>query len=277
MPGKDGRALVNPGVRIINMNEQAELLITQIWFRTIEKFSDIFSFRSYTLNALPYIKNQVDNDTIKFVRSLAHDMEHEKFFINKEEFFKIVGGIDGLASMSSQKQIETYRKVIDSSSIILAHSAIDAAVFDYFRVIELVAPIQDFEQYLLKKQIALEDLKGLNYQEIFKQKIHKFIAELERRSLLEKIDKLFQICKPLPQFSPINDYLYNREKLEALDELRHEIVHGNGLKSILPSCDEDIIYMRNTANFLMALVIKKYDVKINLTVWRESIQKNGKI
>jgi len=83
MPGKDGRALVNPGVRIINMNEQAELLITQIWFRTIEKFSDIFSFRSYTLNALPYIKNQVDNDTIKFVRSLAYDMEHEKFFINK--------------------------------------------------------------------------------------------------------------------------------------------------------------------------------------------------
>ena len=95
---------------------------------------------------------------------------------------------------------------------------------------------------------------------------------MERRSLLEKIDKLFQICQPPSQYSPIKNHSYDREKIEILDGLRHEIVHGNGLESILPSCDEDIKYMVDTANFLMALVHEKYKVKINPTVWRESIQ-----
>jgi hypothetical protein len=258
------------------MNEKAELLFTQIFMRIVNSFSDIFSFRKYTIEAYPYIKNNVATESHIFAQSLKNDKKMDKFFKDKGGFFEIVGGIENLSPILSQKKVESYQKVIDSSSIILAHSAIDAVAFDCFKVIELVAPINDFEQYLLKKTIPLSDLKESTYQEIVKQKIHKFIDELDRSSLLEKIDKLFQICQPPPQFSSIRNYLYNRKKIEDLDTLRHEIVHGNRLISILPSCDEDITYLRDTANFLLTLIHEKYDVKINPTVWLEFMQNNAK-
>jgi len=86
---------------------------------------------------------------------------------------------------------------------------------------------------------------------------------LERESLLSKIDKLFQICKPPAKFSPIKKYTYDRHRLVKLDELRHEIVHGEGLKSPMIDCENEIIYMKNTANLLMALLNHAYGLKLN--------------
>jgi hypothetical protein len=253
------------------MNEKAELLFTEIWLRTNSRFADVDSFRIYTTHALPHVKKTVDLQYSSFTQSLAYDDNYEKFFKDKSGFFESVGGVENLSGLLSDKQIESYRKAIDSSSIILAHSALDAAAFDYFSVVEIIAPIQDFEKFVIKKQISLNDLKGSSYDELVKQKIHKFIMELERGSLLEKIDKLFQICQPPPKFEPIRNHVYNRDKIETLDNLRHEIVHGRGSDSPLHNCAEDIKYMRDTANFLMALVHEKYSVKINPTILKESL------
>lgn len=258
------------------MNEKAELLFTEIWWRTNSRFSDVFSFRRYTIHTLPLVKKTADLEYSSFAQSLAYDENNEKFFIDKKGFFESVGGAENLSAILAEKQIESYRKAIDSSSIILAHSVLDAAAFDYFLVVEIVAPIQDFEEFVIKKQISLEDLKGSNYDELMKQKIHKFIMELERKSLLEKIDKLFQICQPPPKFEPIRNHVYNRDKIETLDNLRHEIVHGSGIDSPLANCAEDIKYMRDTANFLMALVHEKYSVKINPMIWKESLQEKSR-
>jgi len=255
------------------MNEQAELLFTEIWLRTNTRFSDVFSFRRLTRFTLPQATRFTMTEYGNFARSIASDEQYDKFFINKEGFFNVIGGVDTLASLLAQKQIESYQAAIDGASIVLAHSALDAAAFDYFRVLEIVAPICDLEGFVIKKQISLEELKGNSYDAMARAKIKQFIDDLERKSLLEKIDKMFQICQPPPKFSPINDYTFDRDKTESLDTLRHEIVHGTRLYSSLTNIDEDIKYMRDTANFLMALVNYKYNVKINPTVWKESIQK----
>jgi hypothetical protein len=255
------------------MNEKAELLFTDIWVRTNSRFSDVYSFQHYTTETLPHVKKITASEYNNFVKSLANDEGNDKFFKDKQGFFDVAGGIDSLSAQLTQRQLESYQKAIDSSLIVLAHSALDAAAFDYFLVIEIIAPIEDLERYVNKKQISLEDLKGADYSELMRQKIHRFIVELDRRSLLEKIDKLFEICQPPPNFSPIHNHVFNRNKIETLDTLRHEIVHGNGLDAPLPTCLENIKYMRDTANFLMALVNKKYNIKMNPTLWGES-QKN---
>jgi hypothetical protein len=211
-----------------------------------------------------------------FVQSLFFDERYENFFIDKEGFLKSVGGLPTFASLLVKQVIESYQIAIDSASIVLAHSGLDAAAFDYFRVIEMIAPMGELETFIIKRQVSLENLKSKGYDQIVREEIHEFVAGLDRKSLLEKIDKMFQICQPPPKYSPIKGHTFDRGKTEGLDILRHKIVHGEGIKSPLTHCDEDIIYMRDTANFLMALVNSKYNVKINPTVWEESLQRSQK-
>lgn len=258
------------------MNEQAELLFTEIWWRTIARFSDIVSFRNLTMITLPHIKEYVTNEKRYFVHSLAYDRQYDNIFIDKEGFFNIVGGIDALAAMLSEQKIQSYQAAIDSASIVLAHSALDAAAFDYFMVIELIAPLHELEIYVNKKQITLEKLKGNSYDEIVREKIREFINDLDRKSLLDKIDKMFQICQPPPKYSPIEGYIFDKEKIKSLDKLRHEIVHGAGISAPLTNFEEDIKYMQDTGNFLMTLIYYKYDIKLNPTVLKESQKKKIK-
>jgi len=258
------------------MNEEAELLFTQTWIRTNNRFSDVLSFWRYTLQSLEHVKKATDLEYSKFVQSLASDKEFNEIIIDKKAFFEAVGGADKLSTELAQKQIESYRIAIDSSSIILAHSALEAAAFDYFRVIEIVAPLEDLEKYVIKKQISLEELKASNYSDLMRQKIHKFVDDLDGKALLEKIDKLFEICQPPSRYSSIEGYVYDRNKVERLDKLRHEIVHGDGIVAALPNCFEEIRYMRDTSNHLMKLVNNKYNVKMNEIALKKALQIKSK-
>ena len=245
------------------MKQDAEKLFTEIFFRTTKRFSEIITFRWFNNQALPHVKDLIVKEHNEFVHDLSHGSEYAEFFTDRNGFFDKIGGADSLVESMVREQVETYQSSIDASSLVLAHSAIDASAFDYLRVIGFIAPIDQLEHFVIKKTITLEELKEKTHDEILKDKITKFIVGLERESLLSKIDKLFQICKPPAKFSPIKKYTYDRHRLVKLDELRHEIVHGEGLKSPMIDCDNEIIYMNNTANLLMALLNHAYGLKLN--------------
>ena len=81
------------------MNEKAELLFTEIWWRTNRRFSDVFSFRRYTILALPHVKKTADLEYTTFAQSLAYDENNEKFFIDKKGFFESVGSVENLSDV----------------------------------------------------------------------------------------------------------------------------------------------------------------------------------
>jgi hypothetical protein len=45
------------------------------------------------------------------------------------------------------------------------------------------------------------------------------------------------------------NYRYDRERIAALDKLRHDYVHGEPASVKLPAGDEDIVYLRQTDMF----------------------------
>ena len=245
------------------MNQDAEKLFSEIFFRTSKRFSEIISFRWLNNQALPHVRNLIVKEQIEFIHTLEHDNEYADFFTDKDGFFNKVGGANTLVQTMAREQVKNYQASIDSSSLILSHSAIDASAFDYLRVIGFIAPIDHLEHFVIKKKLTLEELKEKTYEEIIKDKINNFIEGLDRESLPYKVDKLFQICRPPAKFSPIKDYTFDRDRLTNLDSIRHEIVHGEGLKYPMKDCDNEIIYMRNTANFLMALLNHTYGLKLN--------------
>lgn len=254
------------------MNEQAELLFTQIFWRIAQQFNQISVFRRISAYGIPHL--QAEAIDAAYLMALSNELDD--IFLDKKGFFEGMGGVEAFASKVAEIHSSNYQVSVDSASIILAHSILDSVAFDCIRVIEKVAPLEDWEPFVSKRQISLEDLKGLNYETACNVKICKYIEDLERRSILEKIDKLFEICKPAADFSFVKNYKYDRERVDAFDNLRHEIIHGKGLSSPVQGCEKEIEYTKRTSSFLMGLVYKKYGVRITPTLWGESLRKDNK-
>jgi hypothetical protein len=82
-------------------------------------------------------------------------------------------------------------------------------------------------------------------------------------SLKNKVDLLFQLCKPPKNYSPINNYKFDRERLAKIDDARHGIIHRNAMAQPLADIDADLEYISKTANFLLRLVNPRYGVQLN--------------
>ena len=91
----------------------------------------------------------------------------------------------------------------------------------------------------------------------------RFLDDLEKESLIKKVDKLFQICQPHNDYAPIKDYKFSKERLLALDKNRHDIVHKDIPIKPLPGGDDDIWFLFQTTMYLMGLVNMKFGLKMD--------------
>jgi hypothetical protein len=94
--------------------------------------------------------------------------------------------------------------------------------------------------------------------------IQEKLEHLERGSLLNKVDLLFQLCKPPKDDVLINNYVYDRERLQKIDDARHSVIHRNSMGLPIPDIDGDLDFISRTANYLMALVNHKYGVRLDV-------------
>ncbi len=74
---------------------------------------------------------------------------------------------------------------------------------------------------------------------------------------------MFAVCQPPAGFAPINDYEFDRDRLLTIDKNRHDAVHGQVLANPLPQGDNDIWFLMQTTNYLMAMVNARFDLKID--------------
>jgi hypothetical protein len=245
------------------MND-AERLFAKAFATSMRRFSMIFTFRE-----TGYISLAVGTPTIAarermFTEDMLSNPEHDKLFKDKAGFIEIIesmGGIEKVAEFGPKQKIAQFEAAIDASSLVFAHSIVDSNAYDYCLVTSMLEP-QSWESLIDKKKIQLSEIKEQSYSEILSREVSKFILSLERESLLKKVDLLFSICKPPRDFAPINDFQYDRARLEELDKLRHEIVHGSGPIK-LPNGPADIRYPQRTSSFLMALVNERFGIKVD--------------
>ncbi len=250
------------------MSKKAEKLFTQIWVRTLQRFGQISTFRNATKQGMLQTISETVKESIKLGNSLVRDAEYKDFNLYMRDIFKTSGGIKGFAKQISQDKLTSYKTFIDVSSIIIAHSIIDAAAIDYCRVIEILAP-SDWETSVIKRKVSLEEIKKHTYKDILKGKVNEYVNGLDRESLLKKIDTLFLLCRPPEGFAPLKDYKFDRERIENLDDMRHKIIHGSGITAPLKTCDKEIFYMHKSCYFLKCLVEHKYKLKINTTYFQD--------
>jgi len=242
----------------------AEDVFSETFGRFISNWSFVVSLRQVSQVALPLAATALAPAHTEVVEVIAADPNYNKMFINldgswspwTEEFKRsICAGITVTA-------VSNARKAIDAASLVFAQSLLDESAWSYCHVCALVAP-QDWEPLIEAKKIDFAAVRGKSAEAIRDELIQLTLGQLERESLLKKVDMLFRLCSPPKNFAPIGNYTFDRDRLEAIDNKRHRIIHANGLKTELENIDDDLEYVMKTSNFLMGLVHQKYGVQIH--------------
>lgn len=220
------------------------------------------SLRHVAEIGLPGAIPGIYREWLDFAHELFHDPRHDHLFIDKEGAIREGGGVEGMGKAMAENQLRSFQSAVEAASLIFAHSILDSAALDYLRVTTLHNP-SDWAEFVNQKQVPLSSIQGRSYDDLLKEKVAQYLETFDRQSLLAKIDKLFQICKPEQGFAPMDDYAFDRARLEQLDSLRHEIVHGSGPVIEIRVTDNDIWFLQKTAFFLMSLVNMRYGTRID--------------
>ena len=93
-------------------------------------------------------------------------------------------------------------------------------------------------------------------------------------SLLKKVDLLYHKCRPPARWASVEGYEFNLDRLKRLDQLRHQIVHGEALGAAIANPDEELEYLWNTNNHLVLLVGYRYKIQIRS---RSTLRQGGSI
>jgi hypothetical protein len=242
----------------------AEDIFSETFGRFISNWSFVVSLRQVSELALPLAAKALAPVHVEVVETIAADPNYSRMFVN----------LDGSWSTWNEKlkrlisngitvtAVSNARKAIDAASLVFAQSMLDDSAWSYCRVCALIAP-QDWEPLLEAKKIDFATLRDSSASSIRDELIQAALSQLERESLLKKVDTLFRLCNPPKNLALIDNYAFERSRLEAIDNKRHRIIHANGLTAELGDIDDDLEYIRETSNFLMGLVHQKYGVQIN--------------
>jgi hypothetical protein len=162
------------------------------------------------------------------------------------------GGARGYAKSVTEHELNSFTSVIDSASLIAAHSLIDDAMLQYCRVTAAVDP-SAWESVVLGKRIDLSQVKGRTFEEIRDDLVSAHVESLDRASLLTKYDALMRVIRPT---GTETEYL-DRDRLLKIDELRHALVHGEGLTAV-PTFDSDFHFLQAVMFRCWYLTWKRY-------------------
>lgn len=240
----------------------AERRFARVFSTLTRAWSETLTFRKLVELGLPAASSQLAGENYRFAISFLGDPANDNLFLDKQKALETIGGPEGMGTAMTKNQLAEFKRSVDSASLVFIHSALDAAATDLCAVTALLGP-GDWEHFVKDKTVPLSSLKGAAYDTVLQQKLNDYLKVLERESLLKRIDKLFQVCQPPDGFDPKPGYKYDRTKLENLDTVRHEIVHGDALFVVFPEMDNSLECIFNTGLFLFFMVNAKYGVKLD--------------
>jgi len=236
-------------------------MLTQAFVDSTKGFSTVASLRRVSSSIAPYAQAAILPDATSLAQLfLTESGLRSAFGGNADLVIATLGGMEGITQGFVSQHLSAYEAAIDGASLILAHSVLDSAVYEYCRVTATARPA-DWESLVEGRKVAMSSLKGSCYEDLLEAKVAEFVKDFERESILKRADRLLAICQP--EATSSKGYKYSRERLQQLDDLRHSIVHGRSAYSRLPGIDNDIYFLQATNYFFYNLVMTRYQLPID--------------
>ena len=156
---------------------------------------------------------------------------------------------------------EITKAAVDAAAIIYAHAILDA---NLYKLCEISASI-DADGWLPKisrKTVTFEEIRSSSASKIASKLVASHLEKLERKSLLKKCDSLLGVIRPKRTRGLVKKFHYSRERLETIDQLRHDLVHKLQFHRKVKQVDIKIRYLFNTGEFFYRLLAEYYGIRI---------------
>lgn len=246
----------------MNREEKAEKIFTEVFLALTQNHSTTNTFIRLASLGKPKIKSELQPENRSFANSIFNDEEYESMFIDKEKFIKEIGGVNDFEDLLTTGMMESFDNAVNAASIVFMHSALDAVVTDLCQISALISP-DDWFKYIKNKEVSFKKIKSSSYEETYINELDDFIKKIDHKSLIERTQILFSLCQPSKDFQIKSDFSFKKDKLKQIDNLRHEIVHDNGILSSVENVEDKVNYLLNTGLHLWGMIHEKYDLKIN--------------
>jgi len=210
-----------------------EELFTDTHNRYMKNWTVIISLRQFVDASAPYAE----------VVLAAQHAGFMKLFVTDPDYMKIFGPGDKpvsaeirafIKAQMTQGVMTSAHAAIDAASIVFAQSILDDCAWSYLKICAMVDP-SAWEDLIDAKKIDVKAVREKKYEDIRGEMIQAKLEQLGRESLMVKVDLLFKFCTPPKDYSPMNDYAFDRARLERIDGQRHGMIHENGFATALPT------------------------------------------
>jgi hypothetical protein len=243
--------------------DPATQLYSEIYSALSGRWQETLSFRKVAELGLPSAAREAELANTGAAEEFLNDSENDLLFLSKQGFIDYVGGAAGVGKTMTAAQLGAFCSAVDAASLVFVHSAVDAAVSDLCRLAALIAP-NDWMPWLNNATLSLAEAKARPIDELISAKLASLVERLDREALLFRVDRLFAICQPPVGFAPLNDYTYDRARVEQLDKLRQSIVHRpESARAPIPDCEDSLRFLFRTGLFLWSMLNAKYGVRMD--------------
>jgi hypothetical protein len=235
---------------------------TIVFKRMTNAWAVIDSLRTATSLGMPYAAEIVKTQHMSFVSDLALSGQLEKLIVGIRDAADLKKTADFLQDRLTEQTLRNATYSVDAASLVFAHTVLEDGVDSFVEITSQVAP--DFWRARVKgRQVTLESVLEQGPDSCLHSLISKEIGGICRNeSLLKKTDLLHAICRP-PGEPDHPEYKFDAEKLEQIDKIRRDIIHGDFLGSEIADIDGKLAFLRNTWMYFFVMMHKSFGLRID--------------
>jgi hypothetical protein len=232
-----------------------------IWIKLTTDWNRILTFRRMGMLGLESATAKLHASHVQFVKHelVSGDFKH---LLKNPDAFVREGHDSTLIKAMTEDAVGSFEQALDSAALVFAHSILDSAVHDCLWISAFSAS-RDWVEFVGKRSIPLSEVETKSPAEHIKIAVSGELDRLERESLLKKVDRLFQLCRPKKQTYLTNGFKFDRDRLERLDTLRHAIVHAPGKLRQFSSVADDLEFLRKSGLHLLVMLSETYEAGLN--------------
>ena len=236
----------------------SDKIFIEVWNRLTNDWSRLTTFRQMGVLGEDAAREAIHKNNTYFVQQQLLYGEYSKLLKDPEAFIQ-AGLADRMPQAMTENAVKNFQRTLYASTLVFAHSILDAAVFDCVRICAITAP-NDWSKLLANRKVSMEEVASKPYTEILNGLIEVDVARIEKESLLAKVDKVFQICQPTKLEYLTNGFRFDRDRLSGLDELRHMVVHKPSDNRTFENIYEDLQFMQSSGLHIFSLVGEKFNL-----------------
>ena len=237
--------------------EEAQALIADVVARMMAHQGAILSLqRVAAVGMTPAASVEMMHEDIAFLRKALQEMLIDKAQIVSQ------AEVAMYASAMAQQTARSAAEVVDTASLVFGHAVVDDVALTCCKITMLLA-LEAWGELLGKRQVALAEVRESSYAGLLNKAMARRLEELERASLVDKLDVIFARCRPSLAGPPFtDDTKYDRDRVERLDRARHRVIHEPVLRVGLSNFADDFWYLMRLPFLMIALLHNRFGVGI---------------